>query len=372
MADMATFLYYRIRKSGQICMNNNSARIKQYSVVSTSFACLSNEKLLQILTDAKPIHEGIGGKSVLISLADTPVFVKKVPLTDLEQLPQNFMSTVNLFNLPMFYQYGIGSAGFGAWRELATHIMTTNWVITGECFNFPIMYHWRILPSGTGDININYWGDIEQYCQYWENSSVIRQRVEDLNKASAYIALFLEYVPQNLHEWLRAQIANSDVAAEKAVAFVDDHLKATNRHINMHGLLHIDAHFENILTDGERLYLSDFGLALSSTFDLSKAETEFLKNHQSYDQVCHAVNLLHCIITSLFGKERWEIRLREYLAGELGNVPPITAAIIKQYASIALAMDEFYQRLQKESKSTQYPATQLETLLIQAYQRRVD
>jgi len=73
------------------------------------------------------MHEGIGGKSALISIEDTPVFVKKVPLTDLEQLPQHFMSTKNLFDLPLGYQYGVGSAGFGAWRELATHVMTTNW-----------------------------------------------------------------------------------------------------------------------------------------------------------------------------------------------------------------------------------------------------
>ncbi len=79
---------------------------------------------------------------------------------------------------------------------------------------------------------------------------------------------------------------------------------------------------ENILTDGKRIYLSDFGLSLSSKFDLTPAETEFLKQHQSYDQACAAVNLLHCIIKSLFGKEHWEIRLREYLVGELNNLPP--------------------------------------------------
>lgn len=49
-------------------MNNNSARIKQYSKVSTSLACLSNRKLKHILADSKPMHEGIGGKSALISL----------------------------------------------------------------------------------------------------------------------------------------------------------------------------------------------------------------------------------------------------------------------------------------------------------------
>jgi serine/threonine protein kinase len=338
-------------------------RIKLYGQISTSLAALSNEKLKQILANGKPMHEGIGGKSALISIDDKPVFVKKLPLTDLEQLPQHFMSTANIFDLPLSYQYGVGSAGFGAWRELATHIMTTNWVITGECANFPIMYHWRILPSHPGDININYWGNIEEYCQYWENSDVIRKRVENLNNASAHIALFLEYVPQNLHDWLSAQITKGGDSAETAVVFVEKQLKATNKHMNACGLIHFDAHFENILTDGKQLYLSDFGLALSSKFDLTPAETEFLKQHQSYDQACAAVNLLHCIITSLFGKEHWEIRLREYLAGELSNVSPAINTIINRYAPIALLMDEFFQKLQKESKSTPYPATQLEKLL---------
>lgn len=93
-------------------------RIKQSSKVSTALACLSNEKLKQILADSTPMHEGIGGNSALISIDDTPVFVKKVLLTDLEQLPQHLMSTENLFDLPLGHQYGVGSAGFGAWREL--------------------------------------------------------------------------------------------------------------------------------------------------------------------------------------------------------------------------------------------------------------
>ena len=45
-------------------------RIKLYGQISTSLACLSNEKLKQILADAKPMHEGIGGKSSLISLGE--------------------------------------------------------------------------------------------------------------------------------------------------------------------------------------------------------------------------------------------------------------------------------------------------------------
>jgi hypothetical protein len=96
---------------------------------------------------------------------------------------------------------------------------------------------------------------------------------------------------------------------------------------------------------------------------LSKAETEFFKNHYTYDQACSAVNLLHCVITSLFGKDQWEISLREYLAGELDAVSPIIATIIKRYAPIAFTMDDFFQKLQKESKATPYPATHIKKLI---------
>jgi hypothetical protein len=58
-------------------MNNNSARIKQYSKISTSLACLNDQKLKQILANAKLMQEDIWGKSALISIDDTLVFVKK-------------------------------------------------------------------------------------------------------------------------------------------------------------------------------------------------------------------------------------------------------------------------------------------------------
>ncbi|WP_406418196.1 hypothetical protein [Streptomyces sp. NBC_01614] len=35
-------------------------------------------------------------------------------------------STANVLRLPAYFHHGIGSPGFGAWRELAVHTMTTN------------------------------------------------------------------------------------------------------------------------------------------------------------------------------------------------------------------------------------------------------
>lgn len=185
------------------------------------------------------------------------------------------------------------------------------------------------------------------------------KQVISLNQASFHIALFLEYVPQNLpspgvkppdlsvgsvsDQWLGAQIDTRGVVAETAVTFVDKNLKATNKHMNSHDLVHFDAHFRNRLTDVDLLYFSDFGLLLSSKFDLTPAETEFLKHHQNYDQSCAIVNSLHCIITSLFGKEQWETHLHEYIRAEQDNSLPNISLLIKRYATAVLIMDEFFQ-----------------------------
>jgi hypothetical protein len=59
----------------------------------------------------------------------------------------------------------------------------------------------------------------------------------------------------------------------------------------------MDAHFENILTDGGQLYYSDFGLALSQKFQLSSVEEDFFRDNVTYDRASGIVNLLHCLIT---------------------------------------------------------------------------
>ena len=59
------------------------------------------------------------------------------------------------------------------------------------------------------------------------------------------------------------------------------------------GLHHFDAHLDNILTDGERLYFVDLALAMSPRFDLSASEVRFLDANlhvcESRDVLCHGI-----------------------------------------------------------------------------------
>ena len=75
------------------------------------------------------------------------IFVKKVPLNEIERKPENIRSTENLFGIPLYYQYGVGSGGFSVWRELSAHIMSTEWVLSSENGDLPLMYHWRIINN---------------------------------------------------------------------------------------------------------------------------------------------------------------------------------------------------------------------------------
>jgi hypothetical protein len=122
-------------------------RVSRYSDVSSALALRSDRQLGELVEQAQVLGSGIGGTSVVLDVDGVAVFAKRVPLTDLERRGDNVMSTANLFGLPAFCQYGVGSPSFGAWRELVANTMATNWVLAGRSASFPLLYHWRVLPG---------------------------------------------------------------------------------------------------------------------------------------------------------------------------------------------------------------------------------
>ncbi|MYS84721.1 MULTISPECIES: hypothetical protein [Streptomycetaceae] len=339
---------------------SRGARFATHGAVSTSLARCSDGALRELLDKAEPIGSGIGGKSALLEVAGTPVFVKRVPLTDVEMRPESVRSTANLFALPVFCQYGIGGPSFGAWRELAVHTMTTNWVLAGEYEGFPLMYHWRVLPDSTP--LPEELADVERAVAYWGGGSAVRRRIEALEQSSASVALFLEYIPQNLHQWLGRQMHAGDEAADRACGMVRRDLAAGTTFMNGRGLLHFDAHFENILTDGKRLYFADYGLAVSSRFELSWEEAGFFDRHRTYDRCYSITYLVNWLVTALYGHGRddREARVRAYARGERPTgIPEAAAAIIARHAPLTAVMADFFRELRHESRETAYPLEEI-------------
>lgn len=339
---------------------SRGARLAAHAAVSTSLALRSDRGLREWVDTGTPLGSGIGGTTVLLEVEGVPVFVKRVRLTDLERRPEHGHSTANLFGLPAFCHYGvgtIGSPGFGAWRELAVHTMTTNWVVAGEYEGFPLMYHWRVLPDSGRPLPEEL-ADVDRAVAYWDGGSGIRRRIEALEQSTASLVLFLEYIPQNLHDWLGVQIGAGDEAAERACAMVDGELEAGVSFMNARGLLHFDAHFENILTDGRRLFFADYGLALSSRFELAEDEADFFGRHRAYDR-CHTVtHLVNWLAAALYGHgpEEREAFVRACARGSLPKgVPASIAALLVRHAPVAATMGDFYRAFQQESRATPHP-----------------
>ncbi|MGW0885945.1 protein kinase family protein [Streptomyces sp. NPDC002671] len=344
-----------------------AARLAGYGTVSTQLSLLSDHRLGEVVAAATPLGSGIGGRSAELDINGTRVFIKRIPLTDTELRPKNVRSTANVFELPMFYQYGVGSAGFGAWRELAVHAMTTNWVLGDEYAGFPLMYHWRVLADSPPEGFTDEFGGLEGAVAHWEGSPAVRNRLEAIGQSSYSLAVFLEHVPHTLTGWLadHRKTAVTEGRDGSPFRWVEEALMSGAAFMSSRGLVHFDAHFDNILTDGRQLYFADFGLALSSRFDLSADESNFLADHRAYDRCYTASHLLqYHLLDDVRGDTEREVFLHDWIAGRRpGDIPPEITAIIDRHARPTVVVDAFFRRLFTESKQTPFPAAEIERQL---------
>ncbi|GCB51917.1 protein kinase family protein [Streptomyces sp. NL15-2K] len=336
----------------------SDARIGRHTDVATALSLLSDRELADLVASGTPNGSGIGGRSTLIEVDGVRVFVKRVSLTDTELLPEHVRSTANVFGLPPFFHYGIGlvaSPGLGAWRELAAHTMTTNWVLADRFAGFPLMHHWRVLPDTPRPLPDEL-ADVERAVAYWGGTPQVRERIEARRTASASLTLFLEYIPHTLHDWLETRLEAGD--ADAAVPLVEQGLEDVVSFLHEHELLHLDAHFKNILTDGRQLYLTDYGLSLSTHYRLTSEERDFVDRHRGYDRAYTRSYLVVWLVTDLYGywgQER-DAFIRACADGALPEgIPKAAADVIARHAQAATVMGEFNRRFQEESRLTPYP-----------------
>ncbi|MEC3978467.1 hypothetical protein [Amycolatopsis sp. H20-H5] len=334
-------------------------RFADHAGVSAHLSLLSDHRLGELLARARPIGAGIGGTSALLEIGGVRVFVKRIPLTELEKRPENVRSTANLFGLPTWCQYGLGSPGFGVWRELAAHLLTTGWVLAGEHQGFPLLHHWRVLPVQSGAAALpEELADVDKAVGFWGGSTGVRERIEAIKESAASVVLFLEYFPHTLAEWLR------DRRDDAPLDWVEQGLLSGMAAMNSRGLLHFDTHFENILTDGRRLCFADFGLALSSRFELSAAESGFLTAHRDYDQGYTLTALVHRLIAASHGETDLAERVRGFASGgDPVSLPEPAAVLVKRYAPVAVVLGRFRRDLLAEGLTAPYPADDVEKAL---------
>jgi hypothetical protein len=353
-------------------------RLKRYFDLSTRIALLDNTQLPALFGAVG--DDSSYGTNHTITLGRSKVFVKRVPVTDLEY--DNMFSTRNVYDLPTFYNYGFGSAGLGVFRELVAHTKTTNWVLSGEIANFPLMYHYRLVPfSGEHEaVDMEYHA---RYMKYWGGNENVGRYMLDRADARYELILFLEHFPHTVAPWLVADVSRlPHLIAE---------MYATLSFLRKNGILHMDAHFNNMVTDGKHIYLTDFGLVLDRQFDLSPAEKEFFSQNSYYD----FGYLLWALGFSLFrlyqdlskaDKERLTERYgimpggssEEVVYQLLSNIGNIASddilkldknyiATLERYQAVGTFMRDFYIKMRKNNaKDNHFDNAKLRRLLMDA------
>jgi hypothetical protein len=344
-------------------------RLARSATVVTALAPLSDAQLADRLREWSPGHHGIGGATGTLDVDGVTIFVKQVPVTAPELAAPR--STANLFGLPPLYQYAlgqdaVGSLGFGAWRELATHELTTSWVQDGRFSGFPLLYHWRLLPRPERPERPERdEAELERQVAAWDGSDAVRRRVVAVAEAPAVLVLFMEHWPTTAHTWLQQQVAADGGAT--AIEQVDRQLEAAVRFFDEAGLVHFDVHFENVLTDGEEFVFTDFGLSGHDRFDLDPDEAAFLARHRpspvdpGYDRAYARGYFARWLVAEFLNAFRADATavLADVAAGKDVGLPPAAATVLDRDAPLALVMNEFFHGLRTKSRSTPYPAEAL-------------
>jgi hypothetical protein len=132
-------------------------------------------------------------------------------------------------------------------------------------------------------------------------------------------------------------------------------LHRTLAFLRRQGMIHFDAHFHNVMTDGERTYLTDFGLVLADSFELTQEERSFFARHTLYDYARCA----SCM--GLF----FPYGAREEMESvETQGLDPADTACIVRYRDAWRVMIDFYRTLaDNPRKDTLFPEAKFEKAL---------
>jgi hypothetical protein len=303
--------------------------------------------------------------------------VKRIPVTALEYA--HAFSTANLYELPMAYHYGVGSAGFGAFRELAAHVTTTGWVLEGRSPGFPLLYSHRLSPRIGGPAPDRAASDLAGYLSTWGDDPGITRYLRDRAAAEHELVLFLEHVPASALDW-------SSRGSPGAGAFISE-LREIVDLLGERRIVHFDLGPPNILVDAGAPLLTDFGLWLDPDFDLSVDEAAFLRRHRDYD----LASLEMTLASFLFAfRQRVPIRRREELDQRFGIGPDDDYAVVTlsllahleeihanrlltlddgyvaellRHRAVVMTFVEFLATLSADRSRTAYPADRLRRLV---------
>jgi thiamine kinase-like enzyme len=214
----------------------HNERIETYHKVSSEIENLSSEEIRTLIQKGQKIPFS---SVTLIEIKGTPVIVKKLSLKEIEKnyINEKEIKSENLSEIfPLSSHPEATLKKFRALREVYSQEMMTDWVFNEQCENFPLMY---------------------------------KTRLEIIPEKPYEFLVFMEYIPLSLREWLDQkweEWSEKNFEGNKidiVLKRVEQTLLETIEFMNSKRMYHLDLHFDNIRTDEQKIFLIDFGGALS-------------------------------------------------------------------------------------------------------------
>jgi len=335
-----------------------TARTDKARSISDVLARLDDVGVRTLVEGAESVGVGIGGTTKTALIGDTPVFVKQLPLTSIEEADPT--ATASRVQLPFVCHYGIGSPTHGVGRELAAHQATSGWVQAGAVDFFPLLLGWRVVDlkcnTELGEFDGD--GPQRQWGTHWPQ---VKSKVTAMKDASKSVVLFLEYVPETLGAWVRRSL--TDGTGEEVFADVVDQIIEATAWMEAQGFQHFDVHPGNILVREGRLLFTDFGLSLYREFDLTPEERASMVLHEGFDRDTGLMHLFHWVLFEL-GYTTGPQRLALLRAAAADPVTPAldpvrvalggSADLIAQHAKVAVYITEMFGLLMQDASATRY------------------
>ncbi|ASN39382.1 hypothetical protein CGQ24_10400 [Arthrobacter sp. 7749] len=338
-----------------------TARTKRALTISHAIAGLDEAGILSLVDAAEQVGVGIGGTTKKASIEGAAVFVKQLPLTNIEEADPT--STANRIHLPFVSHYGIGSPSHGVGRELAAHRVTSTWVQEGSAEFFPLLLGWRVIDRKCDADLSEFEGDVPQR-QWGSHWTLIQKKLAAMTNASKSVVLFLEYVPETLGAWVRRSRA-AGTGETDFINVVTQIIEATDW-MKAQGFQHFDVHPGNILVDEGRLLFTDFGLALYRGFELTAEEELSMLTHEGYDRDTALMHLFHWVLFELgytSGQQRLALLQAAAVDPKTPALDPLRVALgdgadlMAQHAGAAVYITEMFGALLQDASATRYIGT---------------
>jgi serine/threonine protein kinase len=265
--------------------------------------------------------------------------------------------TSNLFQLPPYFQYNVGALGFGVWRELMAYETASRFVLAGQCHNFPLLYHVRILPSfpALGPMTLEHVAQNADYVCYWGGDKNVGRRQQALREATRELVICMEGFPRTLGDWY-GERAFEGRCSPRLLHRLSYEIQRVVSFLQSKGWIHFDINVNSSLSaSNEHIYVTDFGQVSSIQFDLSPAETTFWYHHRPFDRA-YAAHVLIALALRV-NKPAMEKFFEKGILPSFLNATEM--GVIHRYGQVARALDTFLcQVLGKNARLVPYPAEQ--------------